>query len=702
MPLLESVPVEGHPELVMDRFDVTVKMSTYLLAIAVGKFASISGTSDKNTKVSVYAPEHQLADANFSLEVGIRGLETLESFFNISFPLPKQDLLAVSDFSAGAMENWGLITFRDQILLWNPERSSVDQKELTASVIVHELAHQWFGNLVTMKWWNDLWLNEGFAAFIEYFGTAKVFPEWKLMERFYSENIMTALGMDGLGMSHPISMPVADPADIGSIFDAISYQKGASIINMLMSIAGESAFREGLTDYLNTYKYGNSEGNDLWSILDKHIGTADGLSLLEFARTWTTQVGYPLLRPVLKGSTLSVSQERFFYLERLRGTNNSLWPIQITYRTDSDPSYSSVWMKNVESIEIPLNLDSSPSWLQLNANGSGFYRVIYSEETYTAIGNALKRNVNVLSAGDRASLVYDAFSLAKAGLLPIESAMDLVGYMDGGNEADVLPLEVAFNQLNLIEELVWDTDFFLDFKKFGRELVSPLYEQIGWDVPSEHVERLRQSIVILQACRLEMEDCVGKAKEKFETWLLDENYLLPPDLRFIIIKTGVKYGNDTVWDIVYERYTRSSLPSEQSKYLQALAESRNPWILNRYLSMMLDTHKVKPNLIARVLVAIAKNPTGKYVAWRFLREKWEELKDLMGLTSMLGNSMKATAIKFSTEFDLKEVKDFFADKEIGLNKRKLDEILEVIEIHIQWRSLNERRLKQWLASKPHN
>lgn len=276
-----------------DDFQESVEMSTYLVAFVVCDFKRVSELTKRNISVSVYASEAMLPQARYAVTTAARIMDYFESFFGVHYPLPKQgtceekifpfpsrffstrdlhsaDLIAIPDFATGAMENWGLITYRETSILYDPEESSTNVHEWIGTIVAHELAHQWFGNLVTMKWWNDLWLNEGAASFFEYKGVNYISPEWSMMDKFILEKTQSALDLDALATSHPISVQVKDPNEIEAIFDDISYSKGASILNMLEGFLCEDVLKSGLNDYLNSHAYGNADTNDLWAAFTKH------------------------------------------------------------------------------------------------------------------------------------------------------------------------------------------------------------------------------------------------------------------------------------------------------------------------------------------------------------------------------------------------------------------------------------------------
>ena len=266
-------------------------MSTYLLAFVVGELDAIETQTTNGVTVRVYTPIGKEEQGRFALDVAARTLSFFEEYFAIAYPLPKMDLIAIPDFAAGAMENWGAVTYRETAILVDPEHSSAATRQRVAIVIAHELAHQWFGNLVTMEWWTHLWLNEGFASWIEYLAVDHLFPEWEIWTQFVFSDFGRALSLDSLRHSHPIEVEVRHPSEISEIFDAISYSKGASVIRMLASYVGEDDFRRGLQVYLRRHQYGNASTEDLWQALAEESGKP----VKAVMDTWTKQSGYPVL-----------------------------------------------------------------------------------------------------------------------------------------------------------------------------------------------------------------------------------------------------------------------------------------------------------------------------------------------------------------------------------------------------------------------
>ena len=314
--------VRGKPDQIRDEFEESVEMSTYLVAFVVCDFDVVSKISGKNVNVSVIAAQDKIKQANFALQAATNLMDFYDDFFGVAYPLEKQDLIAIPEFGAGAMENWGLITYRETSLLFSPEETGAKAKQWITVVVAHELAHQWFGNLVTMKWWNDLWLNEGFSSWIQYIGVDHLQPEWRMMDQFFLDIVAPALDLDSLTTSHPISVEVKDPKEIEAIFDTISYKKGASIIHMLERVVGEQTIRSGLSRYLKRHEFSNAVTNDLWTAISDAWSSNKryNFTVQELMDGWTLQMGYPLIVFDQQNDTniYTIRQERYFQASSVR------------------------------------------------------------------------------------------------------------------------------------------------------------------------------------------------------------------------------------------------------------------------------------------------------------------------------------------------------------------------------------------------
>uniref|UniRef100_A0A8C2F421 Aminopeptidase n=1 Tax=Cyprinus carpio TaxID=7962 RepID=A0A8C2F421_CYPCA len=412
MPKVLTLELPGG--LFEDQFDVSVKMSTYLVAFIVSDFLSISRTSQHGVQISVYAVPEKIDQAEFALDAAVKLLDFYDDYFDIPYPLPKQDLAAIPDFQSGAMENWGLTTYRESELLFDPHKSSASDKLGITMIIAHELAHQWFGNLVTMQWWNDLWLNEGFAKFMEFVSVNITNPE--LQVDYFLEKCFEAMEVDSLSSSHPVSTPVENPAQIQEMFDDVSYDKGACILNMLREFLTPDAFKLGIVRYLKRYSYQNTVNSNLWESLT-NVSThymcdkwhsEDELDVKAMMETWTLQEGFPLIMVEVKGRQVRLSQERYLKSDDPSQTSSFLWHVPLTYITSGSTTVHRFLLKTKTDV---LYLPEEVDWIKFNVDMSGYYIVHYEGSGWDDLITLLKRNHTELSSNDRASLINNAFQL---------------------------------------------------------------------------------------------------------------------------------------------------------------------------------------------------------------------------------------------------------------------------------------------------
>ncbi|XP_042237280.1 endoplasmic reticulum aminopeptidase 1-like isoform X3 [Homarus americanus] len=709
MPQQTTVPVEGS-DLFLDEFQESVEMSTYLVAFIVCDYDLVYNFTEHNVKVSVYAPPNMINQANYSLRIASHILDYYDKFFGVAYPLPKQDLIAIPDFGAGAMENWGLITYRETALMFDKNNTSSRSQQRVAVAIAHELAHQWFGNLVTMSWWSDLWLNEGFASFMENIGAAVAEPGWAMEEQFIVEKMHPALSLDALLASHPISTPVTDPAQIESIFDTISYKKGASIISMLESFIGRNMLQEGLRLYLDSHRYGNAATDDLWEALTtvtkKHGKELDIKGIMD---TWTLQAGFPLISVSLQDGHVTASQARFLVCEEnvtdpnepLNTTLGYRWHVPLTYITSGNPHNQTMHWMNLTDVDFDVARDTK--WIKVNVGQRGFYRVSYDMAGWEALNNVLQTNIDTLSPADRASLIDDVFTLVNpfcttiqnwAGTVSATVALDLSLYLK--KETKYIPWHTALGHLFKWVRLIFNYPAHTLMLDYIHTLVRPHYETIGWNDTGTHLERLLRSEVLWAAVQCGNSHAIQEAQQRFSSWRTN-NDSIPPNLRSVVYSTGVRYGTEEDWRHCWQVYNSSSIPSEKGLMLKAMAQTRDPWLMQQYLEYTLDATKIRPQDVMTVLKQVSKNPGGRLSAWRMVRQHWSQISQLFGHGSFtMGAIIKAVTSPFTSSFDLGEVEAFFKDVDVGPGERALAQALETIRLHIQWHEHNLDSLTSWL------
>lgn len=709
-PRKEQEMVRGKADQVRDEFEETVKMSTYLLAFVVCDFSvKSSQTVTNNITVSVIAAEGKIEQAQFALEMATKITDYYEVFFGVKYPLPKQDLIAIPDFGAGAMENWGLITYRETSLLYKEGETGAPAQQWVAVVVAHELAHQWFGNLVTMKWWNDLWLNEGFASWMEYQGVNYVQPDWRMLDQFYLHMIQPALSLDSMASSHPVSVTVNDPSEIEGIFDSISYKKGSSIIHMLESHIGEASLKKGLQKYLNDHKFGNAVTKDLWTALTE-VAKANNndINVEELMDTWTLQMGYPLITfEQLNGSsTYSISQSHFLTSSQLNGTKKSIpesqfnysWVVPISFITDKSQVVEKVLLNCTNgSRNAMVDLDEDLLWIKANLNGSGYYRVNYPDEMWSQLILVLRENMETFSPTDRAQLLFDAFSLCRAGLLepsiPLEMSLYLL------KEKELVPWLTALSQLELWTDLMRESPGVEKLRGFILHLIGPMYNQLGWDTSGDHVQQLLRQRILEVAIAARDPSAIKEAVKRFRG-LVDNKEHVPADLQDVVYNAGVRYGKEADWEYCFSKYNTTNVPSERSILLGAMAHTTDTYTLQRYLDLVLDKSVIRPQDVRTVISAVAKNQAGSLLAWRHIQRRWSKLFEMFGRGSFtMGAIIKGVTGHFSTQFDYDQVKSFFGNRNVGAGKRSLEQSLETIEINVLFRQKFEAKIFGWLGEK---
>merc|ERR1711953_1573379 len=511
-------------------------MSSYLLAFAVGDYDYVEASTKNGVLVRVYTDKGCSSQGQFALETGVKSLEYYEEYFNIKYPLPKCDMIAIPDFQAGAMENWGLVTYRSTCILFDAEKSPVTTKQRVAIVVCHELAHQWFGNLVTMEWWTHLWLNEGFASFMEYLCTDAIFPEWRIWEQFVSHDMFGAMNLDALDSSHPIEVEVGHPSEVDEIFDQISYSKGASVIRMLHDFIGRDAFKTGMQHYLTTYSYKNTSTEDLWASLE----TASGKPVGKVMTTWTSQMGFPIVHvdSMTDGdgkTVLTLNQEKF-NADGSASEAGYMWCIPIKILDDTG-KVTEILMETKETIVTLENI----KWFKLNPDFVGYYRVHYqNQKDLDGLRNAIENKV--LSEVDRLGLIDDTFALVQAGKANTDDALELIKACK--NETSYVVWSCIIKCLGCLRTiLAHDEDLDDKYKAFAISLMGNITEQVGWNANAEesHVTSLLRAKVLSVMGAYGHAATVMEAKKRFADHFNDKAQI-PADLRGSVYRTVAAHG----------------------------------------------------------------------------------------------------------------------------------------------------------------
>ncbi|XP_059611054.1 aminopeptidase Ey isoform X2 [Phlebotomus argentipes] len=710
MKRVREASVDNNPDYLWDVYEESVPMSTYLVAFVVCDFAK---QTDETGMVSVWARQDAIKSTDYALNVGPRLLKYLERFFNLSYPLEKMDMIALPDFSAGAMENFGLITYRETSMLYEEGISAINNKHRVATVISHELVHQWFGNLVTLKWWNDLWLNEGFASYMEYLGVDAVEPSWMSMDLFVVLELQNVFALDALSSSHPISVDVANPDEINDIFDRISYSKGATIIRMMDNFLTSELFRRGLNTYLKTLMFDSATQDDLWGFLTdaaRNGGVFDNdTSVKVIMDTWTLQTGFPLVTVTRNydDGTVELQQQRFFLINQTsEEKEDPLWWIPVTYTTSKELNFSNTspshWMRGERSVQLHDVVIDKSDWLIVNLQQSGYYRVNYDDENWRAIVSDLNDPVKFrkIAPANRAQLIDDALNLARGGYLSYVTALEVTRYLQ--QETDYVPWKTAINGLNFLDSMLQKTGQFDLFRRYCLSLLEKVYHQVGFvDAGNSSMLTVYKRVEILTlACQLGYSDCVDRSVEQFNMWIHQPNpdlhNTISPNLKSLIYCTAIKYGEQRMWDFAWERFMNTQVASEKEILLSALGCSREPWILIRYLDRSLtDAYGIRKQDVFRVFGAVASNGIGHTIVFNYLRSNWDQIRVYLGSLTNLNMIIKYSIRRLNTPFELEELKRF-ADVHLKDSGRTVKQSIEKAEANISWMKRNYKVITTWL------
>ncbi len=645
------------------RFNRTPVMSTYLLYLGVGDFEFLQSKSGK-TLVRIVTTCGKKQQGKMSLEFTKQFLSYFQNYFKIPYPLPRLDMIAIPDFAAGAMENWGAITFRETVLLYDPKTSSTETKQHIAEVISHEIAHQWFGNLVTMKWWNDLWLNESFATVMATKAVDKFYPEWDFWDQFLISEMTGGLSLDSLKTSHPIDVKVKSPAEVRQIFDEISYNKGGCVLMMLEDFLGEKNFRTGLHNYLLKHKYSNAKGEDLWDSL----ASISRKPVRRMMNSWVRQVGYPLIEATVNDSKIKLQQKRFL-LDNGKSKNGN-WIIPVSVKTGNK------LVSKLMTRPITIPIDTGFGWFKINTGQKGFYRVKYDDETLEHLGELVQEKK--LSNVDRWSLQHDLFALCISNQISLKRYLEFVKfYLEDDNylvSADIVSnLNFFYGQLS--KERFGD-----EIKEYNKEYFRRIFERLGWEPRKREksTDALLRNSVIGSLGKLGDDDILEEAKRKFTNFLKSDS--LNPDLRSAIYSLVAWNGDQKTYQLLRKLYKKALTQEEKVRFLGALSNFQDKKLLSKSLQFTLSKDVRSQNLFVPVSKMVA-NPYGKELIWPWIKKNWRKIVERFGVGNPLLNKIIGT---MSAESDIKkehEIRHFFKKHQTPGTEMKLAQTLERIRIN---------------------
>jgi len=686
------------------RFEKTPVMSTYLLAFCVGEFDFIEDTTKEGVTVRCWTPVGQKEQGRFALDTAVGSLSFFGEYFDSPYPLPKMDMVAVPDFSAGAMENWGLVVYRASLMLYEEGKTPVNAKQRIGYVVGHELAHQWFGNLVTMEWWSQLWLNEGFATWVGWRAMDHLYPEWRVWSQFLVNEQSMGLGLDALRSSHPVEVPIAAAAQVAEIFDAISYSKGSCVIRMLEAHLGEETFRRGLRLYVKRHQYANAGTKDLWQALSE----VSGEDVSDLMSCWTSQTGYPILTvSSAAAGYATISQRRYLASgpDSLTSAESAVaWkvPLRAGAFFPGVPGLLKGGSSSEATFEVSEDaLKRSGGALKLNLGQTGFYRVAYDASHRSSLIPAIPKMHEV----DRVGIVSDAFACGASGYADTVDALELLdayrtetSYVVWSEIASGLGglTSAFFEQPEEVSEAL---------RKFGVELFTPLVRALGWEPSAEenasqdayHTRLLRQ-LAISRALSYEDPDAVREARRRFDAYSAGEALAVPADLKGAVFASVLRQGGAREFEQLKTLYDAAESSLEESLVLGAMGASKDPEIIRRALDFNM-TDAVRKQDGAAIVGSTAGSRFGKRIAWDWVRENWDAVEGKFGgggVSSGLTRIIGASCSGLGSDEDADAIESFYLPKKIEGAERTVSQAAEAVRARAARVARDAETVRAWL------
>lgn len=645
--VLGNMPIKSQSEKddrLTTSFDTTPRMSTYLVALVMGELQSKTAQTKSGVEVSVWAtPVQKSTSLDYALSEAVKTIEFFDEYYGVPYPLPKADHVAVPDFSAGAMENWGLITYRETALIVEEANSSINARQYVSAVIAHELSHQWFGNLVTMKWWNNLWLNESFASIMENIAPNALHPDWNVWLDFDTSSAVVASRRDAIDGVQSVQTEVNHPDEIQSIFDgAIVYSKGARLIRMMIDYIGEDAFRAGLKTYFTKFAYQNTTEKDLWDCLD----TASGKDVSKLMTAWISQPGYPVVAATLSDGALTLSQTQFFVGPH--EPSDRLWPIPLEASNTAAPAL-------LETAE--LTVPYGESWLLLNQNNAAHFITHYSEELLAALLDRLREGK--LSTAERLQLLNEQTLLTRGRVISPTALIDILdAYRNEDKEQVWDAMIMAINELKkYIEE---DKVAESKLRTFVGELARPQFERLGWepiDGESDNDIKLRTRM-ITQMVYSEDRAVIDEAIRRGRSAPLEK---LDPELRGLLVGVDVRYGdNPQLVNELMARYRVETSPDIKEDIRGAVTCVRDQPAINAVLDMLTDTDLIRPQDTTFWYIYMLNNRNARPATWQWLLDNWGWIEETFGSDKSYDYFPRYAGQLLMTRQQLGEYTDFFS------------------------------------------
>ncbi|XP_017073636.1 aminopeptidase N [Drosophila eugracilis] len=629
MPVNETTSSSG-----ITSFQKTVNMPSYLVAFIVSEFVYSEGELN-GLPQRVFSRKGTENDQEWALTTGMLVEKRLSGYFGVPFALPKLDQAGIPDFAAGAMENWGLATYREEYLLYNPENSTISTQTNIATIEAHEDAHMWFGDLVAIEWWTFLWLKEGFATLFENLAVDLAYPEWDIFQTFHAGSYQSALVYDASASARPMSHFVQKPSEIALLYDSVSYAKAGSVLDMWRHALTNTVFQRGLHNYLVDNQFTAANPTKLFEAIAKAAveeNYAVPATVANMMGSWTNQGGVPLLTVTRDYSNGSFTVKQSVYTNDKDYTNDKLWYVPINYADYSNPDFRNTeathYLLNTSELTIYADLDEA-NWLILNKKSTGYYRVLYDNANYQLVIDALLSRPHKIDPRNRAQLINDLYRFATSGRVAHSTLLQLLTYLP--QEDQYSPWSAANTVITLFNRYLSGDADYANFQFYVRQLVSLQYDKFGVnDLNGEqHLVKFTRNVLINIACLAGLESCLSETTAKL-TALVEEGTVIEPNLQSQVYCNGLRQTSDKNFDFVYNKLLNSTDQAERRLLISALGCSQNADQVQKFVSSSI----VKLNglreqeRITLLSPAYSRGEVGLLASIEFLQENWEEYAQL--------------------------------------------------------------------------
>src|SRR6266568_6338025 len=677
-------------------FRETPPLPTYLVALACGPLEAKDALRVRGVPVRTWSVAEKAALTVFGQEVAVEVLPRLEDYFGLPYAFGKLDQVGVPDFEAGAMENAGLVTYREAALLLDPATASLAVKKRVAEVVTHELAHQWFGNWVTMEWWDDLWLNESFATWMASKIVSGWKPDWRVWLDFDAGKA-AALHLDALRSTHPIRAEVKNPEDMTESFDVITYEKGGAVLRMIEGYLGESPFREGIRLYMRRHAQANAVADQLWAALAE----ASKQPVPELADAWIGQPGFPLIEVRREGRRVTLAQRRFFSEPTGGGRASpqrevAVWPVPLVLRyADAGGVKEQRHLLRDATGELTLAGEGEVSWLCANASSTGFYRVAYDAAGVATLAKHLPR----LAASERIGLLADEWALVRSGEREVGSFLDLAAAFGGEEDSAVLDELVA--RLGAFEARLQDEALRVRFQRFVAEVFGPPFARVSWDAPAaeDDPSRLRRA-ALLRAVGVvaRVPAVVGEARARHDRFFAGDGAAIEPNLHEAAVVMAARAGDARRFDALRARFPAEPDPAFKRRYLIGLALFEAPELSRRGRELAFG-EEIPLQDAASYLGALLGNRTGRDAFWQELRARWDEVEKRIGGAPMLLRRVVEAVGQLPARRHLEEATAFFAGHPVASARQAIAQTVERMRQEVALWERAEPAVARWLAAR---